>query len=380
MIFGRSALLAVAAAIMAGTALAPCPAAAAPAHEAMVIGNGTYDALPALPGCLLSAHAVAAALRGAGFSVVEREDATSGATDAAIGEMTRALTAAPGATAFVYVCGYVTAFNDRTFLLPISANIVRPTDVLTQGVLAKSVLEMLTRGGAGSAVVVLDVVPAPSAPAMLGLDTALQGSPAGGPLSEALGAIAVSQTTPPVAPTPLAASLVANLKGSPVQIGPLVSAVQRELAANKGLTVAAIHQPAGPAYLVGGPPPAPPARPSAASAPAQAGSSPAAQPPAAAASATPPAAQLAGMSGPHATGTPSPSSAAAVLPADAEMTDADRRRVQTALARLGYYDGRIDGVFGADTRAAIRRYQHELHATMTGQLTAEQANKLAGGG
>ena len=35
---------------------------------------------------------------------------------------------------------------------------------------------------------------------------------------------------------------------------------------------------------------------------------------------------------------------------------------QTALARLGYYDGKIDGIFGPDSRAAIRRYQHELGA------------------
>ena len=59
------------------------------------------------------------------------------------------------------------------------------------------------------------------------------------------------------------------------------------------------------------------------------------------------------------------------------MTEADRRRIQTVLTQLGYYDGKVDGVFGPDTRAAIRRYQHELGATMTGRLTTEQASKLA---
>ena len=58
------------------------------------------------------------------------------------------------------------------------------------------------------------------------------------------------------------------------------------------------------------------------------------------------------------------------------MTEADRRDVQTALARLGYYDGGVDGLFGSDTRAAIRRWQHEVGAEMTGTLSGEQATGL----
>ena len=58
------------------------------------------------------------------------------------------------------------------------------------------------------------------------------------------------------------------------------------------------------------------------------------------------------------------------------MTYADRRDVQIALARLGYYDGRIDGVIGPDTRAAIRRWQHEIGAEMTGALSGAQATRL----
>ena len=58
------------------------------------------------------------------------------------------------------------------------------------------------------------------------------------------------------------------------------------------------------------------------------------------------------------------------------MAPSDRRDVQTALARLGYYDGRIDGVIGPDTRAAIRRWQHEIGASMTGMLSGAQATRL----
>ena len=333
-------------AVLVGTLVAAPPALyAAPAQEALVIGNGTYSALPPLPACLLSAHAVAAALRALGFQVVEREDATSGGTDAAIGEFATQLAATPGAAAFIYSCGYATAFNDRPFLLPVSARIARPSDVLAQGVLAKSLIDVLARGGAGASVVAIDVVPVPEAPAVLHLDALTQGS-----LPDGLGLIAASQAKPPDAPTPLAAGLIANLKGPAVQVATLIDGVQQQVSAGKSVAVSALRPPVVSGYLAGAPPPpSPPPRP------------PAPVAPAAAAAAPPALAPLAPM------------------PADEQMTDGDRRRVQIALVRLGYYDGQIDGIFGPDSRAAIRRYQHELGVDMSGRLTAEQATKLVGG-
>ncbi len=340
--------MAVLAALGFAAALAHPAQAAPPAHVALVIGNGSYAALPPLPGCLLSAHSVSAALRAAGFEVVEREDATSGGSDAAIGELNRQLTGAPGATAFAYVCAYATAFNGRTFLLPTSANISRPADVLTQGILAKSLLDTLKRGGSGVMLVALDIVPAPDAPAALGLDALLQGD-----ANDGWGAIAVSQAKPSDTPTPLAAALVGALKGSTVEMAPLLTAVQQQLGGNKTVSIAAIQMPTARSYLVGAPPSPPVAAPP-----------PAAAPPSAAAVST----AAAPAATPHST-----------LPSEEQMTDADRRRVQTALTRLGYYDGTVDGIFGPDTRAAIRRWQHELGIAMTGKLTAEQATRLAGG-
>ena len=58
------------------------------------------------------------------------------------------------------------------------------------------------------------------------------------------------------------------------------------------------------------------------------------------------------------------------------LGDLDRRRVQLALQRLGYYAGTVDGVYGAESLAAIRRFQHELGADMTGRLTNDQARRL----
>jgi len=65
-----------------------------------------------------------------------------------------------------------------------------------------------------------------------------------------------------------------------------------------------------------------------------------------------------------------------VLPAEAEMSAADRRQVQEALQRLDYYKGPVDGVFGPLTRAAIRRFQQGIWSNPTGYLTADQANRL----
>jgi peptidoglycan hydrolase-like protein with peptidoglycan-binding domain len=58
------------------------------------------------------------------------------------------------------------------------------------------------------------------------------------------------------------------------------------------------------------------------------------------------------------------------------MSLADRRQVQEALHRLDYYKGPLDGIFGPQTYAAIRRFQQGIGSDATGHLTADQANRL----
>jgi len=323
--------------VRAGLALAllvPTAAQPQPARVALVIGNGTYTALPVISACLLSSHAVAAALRGVGFQVVEHEDVSSGGADAAIGEFAQALAASPGTAAFVYSCGYATSFNERPFLLPVSARITRPADILTQGLLVKSLLDPIARGGAGVSFVAVDAIPAPDAPPALYFDRLTPTTP------DNLSLIVVSQSKPPDVPTPLAAALAGGLKGPQVQTAALLASLQQQLAGSRSTTLAAVHPPTTTGYLAGAPSPPPADAPTAA--------------------------------------TPAPSPPVAVPPEE-EMNDVDRRRVQTALAHLGYYDGEVDGVFGPETRAAIRRYQHELSTEMTGHLTAAQASRLVSG-
>ena len=54
----------------------------------------------------------------------------------------------------------------------------------------------------------------------------------------------------------------------------------------------------------------------------------------------------------------------------------ERRRVQQGLASLGYAPGPADGLFGARTREAIRRYQGEKGFEATGYLRGEEAQAL----
>jgi hypothetical protein len=326
----------------AGLLLSP-DARAEPPGAALVIGNGTYSSLPAIPACARSAHAVASALTALGFTLTERDDASSGGVDAGISEFAKHLADGHGA-AIIYVCAYGTSFNNRPFLLPTTANIARPSDALTQGVLLKALVDTLKTNTVTAAVVALDLVSKPDGPQPLGLETL-----ADIPVPDGVGVLAATETPTSDAPTPVAAALVAGLAGPTVRSQDLLAGVQAKLAGSKA-SVAVLHMPARSDYLAGAPPA--PAKPT--PAPPVVVATPAAPPLAS----SPP---------------PMPS---VQLPDDAQMTDADRRKVQGVLLRLGYYDLPVDGVFGPETRAAIRRYQHEIGAEMTGRLTALQASRL----
>lgn len=335
----RSALCALG--LFGLAALAPLCARAAAQGEALVIGEASYSNFPPLQGCALSAHSVASALRRLGFTVEEQDNASSGAVFAAIATLARRLGAARTAPVFVYVCSYATAFDNRPFMLPDSAQVSRPADVLTQGVLMQSLVDAVHRNTQAPAVIALDAIPAPKAPASLELDRLATGLPPN------VGLLAVQEIGAGDVPTALAAQLGPALHGPAMSSAKLLTDLRQQLASQGNVKIAAVHVPTDGLYLAQAHAPAPVPPPSTIV--------PAAAMPAPAASAA------AGVTS---------------LPAEDQMTDAQRRIAQRALARLGYYDGRIDGIFGPDTRAAIRRWQHELKAPMTGRLTAVQATQL----
>jgi hypothetical protein len=320
---------------------------AEPPRAALIIGSANYASLPSIVGCGRSANAVSAALRALNFQISERQDASTGGIDAGMGEFADRVTNGKG-PGFVYICGYATDFNNRTFLLPTTARIGRPSDVITQGVLAKSMLTTVSRDPATVAVVVFDLIPQPGQqpgpPPRIDLDVLANTA-----VPEGVAIIAATEATTTQGPTPVAAALVAALSGPDVRTDGVIASLRAKLAGNPATQVA-WHPPAHPGFLAGGPPP-----PVALSAP---------PPPPVAQPVAPPAAA------------PVAAAPSTPMPAEAAMTEFDRRTVQSVLLRLGYYDRAVDAVFGPETRAAIRRYQHEIGSEMTGFLTAEQATRL----
>lgn len=328
-------------------------AAEPPARIALVIGNGTYSSLPAVPACQVSARVMTAALRAQGYEVLERIDAGRGEFEASIGALARRLTNAPGAAAVVYYCGHITEFNGRTFLLPISASVPRDFDVLSQGVLAKSLQDSVRRAGQRSGFVVLDAFSWPGGAGGTSLtDLAEQAQAAG------VAFLAAVEKQPNESPTALATVLREELGVSAADPQALVAAVRRRLSDHAEVAIAAAVAPGGPNNAPNGTSASPPPPPTA---PSAAGGAPAA---------TIPTGDSAAGAGARLSAPP------LVVPDEDRMSEADRRQIQTSLAKLGYYGGRIDGIFGPETRAAIRRYQFELRAEQTARLTEQQATRL----
>ena len=330
------ALFAIAALWGALALLAAFPVLAQPTRIGLIVGNSGYSVFPALPACLVASRDLAESLRGLGFQVIERQNVSIGGLAAAIDEFAKAMEAAPGASVFVYFCGYAAGMNDRPFLLPVSASIRRPSDVMTQGLLAKAMVDLLARGQPSRGVLALDLVPAVGVPGpvLSGLSEL--------PAPDGIGLIAVSEPQPATGPTVLSIALKAGLAVPEVASDSLLTAVQARLQTPPATEIAALRQPlASRPLAVEDPPPSPIAPPQ------------------------PLAAQ-------------EPIEPLAVFPNEASMTDGDRRRVQVALTRLGYYAAAIDGRFGPETRAAIRRYQHEIGVEMTGNITGDQAARLVG--
>jgi hypothetical protein len=59
-----------------------------------------------------------------------------------------------------------------------------------------------------------------------------------------------------------------------------------------------------------------------------------------------------------------------------QVTDSTVAGAQTQLARLGYYQGEIDGIVGPETRRAIMRYQSDRGLRATGRLNGDTLRAL----
>lgn len=332
------------------------PAQSQPFRTALIISNAQYADLPPLPRCTASAAMVRDALKAKGFEVVERSDVRRGEFDAAIGALAKRTAASPPSVAVLYFCGYAREFNGRSFLLPAAASIARDNDVLTQGLISKSLVDSLARVGDSTGVVLLDGFqpPGASATGLARLGEQIQ------PGSFAV--IGANNDAAAQGPTAAAQALRGQMAGEEVSLEKFVAGMRGELAKSGAGAAFFVAATGRPSFLAGGkPPPAPVA--AAAPPPPPAPAPPAPAPTPAPAASAPPAA-------------PAPAAPPQAMVDEDRMSDQDRRQVQVALATLGYYSGRIDATFGPETRAAIRRFQFEIKAEMTGRLSAEQATKL----
>lgn len=61
---------------------------------------------------------------------------------------------------------------------------------------------------------------------------------------------------------------------------------------------------------------------------------------------------------------------------DVNVNGSQVTAVQRALAREGYYDGAVDGVFGPGTRKALRNYQRDHRLEVTGGITQSVIESL----
>jgi hypothetical protein len=318
--------------IVFATLFLPSFAAVAAGPIALVIGNADYTAYPALPACSASAGLVASQLTRAGFAVKLKSNLSNGAFGAALSDFADQARQAPQSGALVYICAYGGSVDGRDFILPVSASLTRPSDIMTEGLVARSALSFAA-ARSGASILAIDLVHDPA----IGLGPPT-GSAAAGQLAQTASVLIVSETRPPAAATLFAAAVAKQSAAADANAATLLPNVAHALAGAAGVTIAGVKGAATAAALSGPPAPAEPAAP--------------------AASVPPPAAREAAM------------------PDDDTMMPSQRRLVQIALAKLGYYDGRLDGIFGPDSRAAIRRYQHEIGAPMSGTLTAAQASHL----
>src|SRR5579875_3511843 len=314
--------------------------AAPPAERlAVVIGEAAYSRLPAEPACSLSAQVIASRLRGLGFAVATRNDATNGEIGAMLIALARQA-AAGHPSVVIYFCGHAVEFDGRSFLLPIDAVLGRHSDVLAEGIPAQSLLDIANRGThVGLTVLDLYMQPQsqPNAPA------ALPPLAAGRVLSPGHIVMAASESAAAATATPLAQSLSAALTKPPGDLDAISAAIRGDLAGS-GVALAVFGKGGGASLTTAAAPaaaPKPPPQPAAAST--------------------------------------SPAPPAVSMPEEAQYSVLDRRRVQAALHLLGYYGGAVDGIFGPQTRAAIRRYQHDAGVPQTGTLTPQQAARLLAG-
>ncbi|MGA2129779.1 MAG: caspase family protein [Xanthobacteraceae bacterium] len=107
--------------------LSASPPAIAATRLALVLGNGSYQAVPALANPPNDAADLAQALRGVGFEVIEQRDATRDAMARAVHDFAERLRGAD--VALFFYAGHGLQMNGENYLVPVDARIDSAADV-----------------------------------------------------------------------------------------------------------------------------------------------------------------------------------------------------------------------------------------------------------
>ena len=378
-----------------GFALAWCAMPTARSDQlriALVISNDEYGSQPGPNRCSTSATGVRDALRGKGFKIIARDNLDRGEFDSAIAALARRVAASPASLAVLYFCGYALEFEGQSLLLPTSAPIDRDDDVLTQAILTKNVVESLGAAPQSRGFVLLDVFRTPNG-AATGLGRLIEQV-----ISSTFAVIGASNDGTGEGPTAASLALRDQFAESEMDLDVFVVRMNRQLSRDSAVTahlVPAIGRRPGPraspllatataeasTAMPSQPAPAPAAsialQPTAALATTDTATSVAVPPPAIAAASTVapvPPSSAAPQPAAHASSEARPP--ARIVVQQPALEREDKRLIQAVLAHMGYYAGQIDGKFGPETQAAVRRYQLEINVDATGRLTTEQVIKL----
>ena len=121
---------------------------------AFVIGNDTYKTLPALNNAQADARGMAAKLRGLGFEVILKLDASSRDIGRSLAEFEGKATNAE--VALVFYAGHGIQANGKNYLIPSNAEIEVEEDLELEGVASSLFLQKMKNAGANLNIVILD--------------------------------------------------------------------------------------------------------------------------------------------------------------------------------------------------------------------------------
>jgi hypothetical protein len=139
--------------LLALVMLVDASAARAESRVALVIGNGAYKTVPALPNPPNDAKDVSQALTSLGFQVTLLVDASRAEFQKQVDEFGRKAKAAD--VSMFYYGGHGLQVASRNYLLPVDADLKKVEDIETQSIHLDSVLDAQT-GGVGIHLVFLD--------------------------------------------------------------------------------------------------------------------------------------------------------------------------------------------------------------------------------